>query len=164
MSHDDVNDPDLDDGTGPDDAQLDELFRLVAQAFADGDPAPPVEEDGMSFSRWAAPDADLGVMFESELAGVRDDGGGGDDLEFIGGRYRITVGTSLDHIVGEVSPWSSESVLSLEFDGGPVDVDVDEHGEFYIGSPPGGPVRLRVESPAGAMVTEWFTINPSRNS
>jgi hypothetical protein len=158
------NDHDIDDAAADDDPELEELFRLVAQAFAEGDAAPPIEEGGMSYVRWAAPDADVGVMFEAELAGVRDDGNLGDDLEFIGTRYRIAVGTSPERIVGEVSPWSVGSILTLEYEGGPRDVDVDDDGEFYIGAPPSGPVRLRVESSAGMMVTEWFTVNPSRSS
>jgi len=48
--------------------------------------------------------------------------------------------------------------------GGPVEVDVDDDGRLGVGSPPGGTLRLRVESSGGAMVTEWFTVNPSRSS
>ena len=164
MSDDDVNHRDIDEGTEPDDAQLEELFRLVARAFAEGDPAPPVAEGGMSYVHWASPDADLGVMFEAELEHVRDDGDVGDDLEFVGARIRVGIGVSPERIVGEVSPWTAGSTLRLEYEGGPRDVDVDDEGAFYIGSPPDGPVRFRVESNAGAMVTEWFTVNPSRSS
>jgi hypothetical protein len=164
MSNDDVNGRAIDDNADTDDAQLDELFRLVARAFAEGDPAPPVEEGAMSYVRWAAPDADVGVMFDSELAGVRDDSDGNDEREFIGVRYRIAVGISPERIVGEVSPWSAESVLSLEYEGGPRLVDTDDDGEFYIDSPPGGPVRFRLESARGAMVTEWFSVSPSQSS
>jgi hypothetical protein len=163
MSDDGLHEGDIDDGT-PDDAELEELFGLVARAFAEGDPAPPIDDAGMSYVRWTSPDADLGVMFEIELEGVRDDGDVGDELEFIGAQFRIAVGTSPDRIVGEVSPWSAGSNLRLEFEDGPVDVEVDDDGAFYIGSPPAGPVRLRVEGSAGAMVTEWFTVNPSRSS
>ena len=84
MSDDGVNHRDIDEGTEPDDAQLEELFRLVAVAFAESDPAPPVAEGGILYVRWASQDADLGVMFEAELEHVREDGDLGDDLEFVG--------------------------------------------------------------------------------
>jgi hypothetical protein len=164
MSDDGVNDRDIEDATAHDDPELEELFRLVAQAFAEGDPPSPTDDSGISYVRWAAPDADLGVMFEVGLAGVRDDGDVGDDLEFIGARYRIAVGISPDRIVGEVSPWTAGSTLRLECDGGPTDIEVDDDGAFYVDSPAAGPVRLRVQSAAGEMVTEWFTVNPSRSS
>jgi hypothetical protein len=164
MSDDSTNEHDPDDAMDIDDAQLEELFRLVGRAFAEGDSAPPPESGGMSYVRWSSPDADLAVMFETELEGVRDDGEVGVDLEFRGARYQISVSISVDSIVGEVSPWETGTTLRLEFEGGPMDIDVDEDGEFYVPSPPGGPVRLRVESAEGAMVTEWFTVNPSRSS
>jgi hypothetical protein len=164
MSNEGVNGRGIDDDTDTDDAELEELFRLVARAFAECDPAPPVEEGGMSYVRWAAPDADLGVMFDSELVGVRDDSDGSDEREFVGVRYRIAVGISPERIVGEVSPWSVGSVLTLEYEGGPRVVETDDEGEFFIDSPPGGPVRFRLESTVGAMVTEWFSVNPTQNS
>jgi len=164
MSDDGLDERGTEDAAEPDDAQLDELFRLVAQAFAEGDAVPPVEQGGMSYVRWAAPDADIGVMFESELVGVRDDGEASDEREFVSARYRIAVGLSPDRIVGEVTPWGEGTTLTLEYEGGPREVVVDDDGEFYVGSPPRGPVRFRVESPAGAMVTEWFTVSPSRSS
>lgn len=164
MSDDDLNGRDDEDESDLDDAQLADLLRLVGRAFAEGDPPPPVDDDGMSYVRWSSPDADIGVMFERELEGVRDDGEAGGDLEFIGERFTISIGISAERIVGEVSPWEVTSTLRLEHASGPTEVEVDEDGEFYIASPPSGPVRLRVDSAGDAMVTEWFTITPSRSS
>ena len=104
MSDDDLNGRDDEDESDLDDAQLADLLRLVGRAFAEGDPPPPVDDDGMSYVRWSSPDADIGVMFERELEGVRDDGEAGGDLEFIGERFTISIGISAERIVGEVSP------------------------------------------------------------
>src|SRR5690349_6899206 len=90
-------DPDFDDAeNGPelDDVELNVLFSLVQRAFAEGDPSPSADERGMSYVRWLAPDADIGVMFEIELAGVRDDGDGSDDVVFMGVHVRVAASLS----------------------------------------------------------------------
>ena len=151
------------DGQAPDDDELDALFALVQRAFAEGDPSPSADDRGISYVRWLAPDADIGVMFEIELAGVRDDSDGTDDVEFVGVHVRVAASLSPHRIVGEVSPWSGGTV-QLEHEHGTLDVDVDDDGSFYIVSPPAGPLRLRVQSAAGELVTEWFAVSPGQSS
>ena len=158
-------DHDLDDANGQavDDEELDVLFALVQRAFAEGDPSPDADERSISYVRWLAPDADLGVMFEIELAGVRDDGDGTDDVEFVGVHVRVAASLSPSRIVGEVSPWNGGTV-QLEHEHGTLDVEVDDDGSLYITSPPAGPLRLRVQSAVGELVTEWFAVSPGRSS
>jgi hypothetical protein len=159
-------DPDFDglqDEPALDDDELDVLFALVQRAFAEGDPSPSADERGISYVRWLAPDADIGVMFEIELAGVRDDSDGSDDVEFIGIHVRVAASLSPSRIVGEVSPWSGGTV-QLEHEHGTLEVEVDDDGSLYIVSPPSGPLRLRVQTAAGELVTEWFAVSPGRNS
>ena len=116
----------------------------MQRAFAEGDPSPSADDRGISYVRWLAPDADIGVMFEIELAGVRDDSDGTDDVEFVGVHVRVAASLSPHRIVGEVSPWSGGTV-QLEHEHGTLDVDVDDDGSFYIVSPPAGPLRMRVQ-------------------
>jgi hypothetical protein len=168
MNSDDSS-PDLDfdnnsaDGDALDDEELDALFALVRQAFEEGDPSPSADDRGISYVRWLAPDADLGVMFEIELTGVRDDSDETDEVEFVGVLVRVAASISPYRIVGEVSPWSGGTV-QLEHEQGTIDVDVDDDGSFYIASPPAGPLRLRVMSAPRELVTEWFAVSPGRSS
>ena len=165
--NDDSASPDRDfDAAGEpaaDDAELDVLFALVRQAFAEGDPSPIADEPGMSYVRWLAPDADIGVMFEIELAGVRDDSDDTDDVEFVGVHVRVAASLSPSRIVGEITPWGGGTV-QLEHEQDTVDVDVDDDGSFYVAMPPAGPMRLRVQSATGELVTEWFAVSPGRSS
>jgi hypothetical protein len=110
-----------------------------------------------------APDADIGVMFEIELEGVRDDSDDTDDVEFIGIHVRVAASLSPSRIVGEVTPWNGGTVL-LEHQHGTLDVEIDDDGSLYIASPPTGPLRLRVQTADGELVTEWFAVSPGRNS
>jgi hypothetical protein len=167
MNSDDFS-PDLDsddtpDGEAPSDEQLDALFALVQRAFAEGDPSPSGDERGISYVRWLAPDADVGVMFEIELAGVRDDSDESDEVEFVGVLVRVSASLTPHRIVGEVSPWNG-GTLQLEHEHGTIDIDVDDDGSFYIASPPAGPLRLRVMSAPRELVTEWFAVSPGRSS
>ena len=152
------NDDVPDDDVQADDAELDALLALVGRAFAEGDPVPEtLGGSGVSYVQWYAPGADIGVLFEAELAGVRDAGEHG-DLEFVSERMRVSLHATPARIVGELTPWGGDSAVWLEHRGGRVEVPVDEGGELYLVGPPLGPIRLRVEAADGVMITDWFVI------
>ena len=144
--------------------RIEELMDLVGRAFDEADPLPEPRASQMSYVRWGSPDADIAMMTEVEFVGVRHDDANDDvEVEFVGAAVRIEATLSPRRIVGDVEPWLDGDELSLEFDGGPVAVDVDTRGGFSIDSPR-GPLRFRVGSARGQTVTEWFSVNPNRDS
>jgi len=158
--------PEVPDAPEPfdDDAELDALLALVGRAFDEGDPAPDVVGGpGISYVQWYAPGADIAVLFEPELTGVRDAGEQG-DLEFVGDRLHVALHATPARIVGELTPWAGDAAVWLEHRDGRVEVPVDESGELYFVGPPTGPIRLRVEAADGLMVTEWFVITRDRSN
>jgi hypothetical protein len=141
------------------------LMELVAKAFEEGDPVPDsVVSRGRSYVRWMAPDADIGVIVEEAMAtSVRDVDAGGNDYVFETAQVRIELTISPSSIAGSVQPWRGGSAW-LEHDSGPIEVDVTEDGEFYLASPPSGPMRLRLQTDVGQVITDWFFVTRGQSS
>ncbi len=138
----------------PDHDEYAELMSMLAQAFAAGDPTPTtLVDEHHSFVRWAALDADLGILLDEQLAGVRDATATGQLIQFAD--LRVDIDISPDSIAGTVEPWSG-GMVALEHPTGIIDARADEHGDFYVDEIPVGPVRLRLTTPDGVKVSEWF--------
>jgi hypothetical protein len=150
------------DRVGDDDR---ELLDLIAGVFDALDPVPAglVSED-FSYVRWAAPDADIGVLFATvATAPVRDGGHAPDVQTYRFERSDMTVMIDLDSMTGEVRPWRGGSAW-IEGPDGLVDVDIDDSGEFMLTDLPSGSARMWVRTPDGDAVTPWFHVIRGRSS
>jgi hypothetical protein len=142
-----------------------DMLAMIAAAFDALDPVPErfVSED-FSYVRWAAPDADIGVLFA--LVGseaVRHADTSSDVQAYKFEQAAITVIIDLDSMTGEVRPWLGGSAW-IETTQGVHEVEIDESGEFVLTGVGAGSVRLWVRTPDGDAVTGWFHVIRGRSS
>jgi hypothetical protein len=152
----------VDDGSG-----AEELLRLVALYFDEVDPVPDeTVSRATAYLRWRMPGADIAFLDDESadrvlVRGVDQSVG---TYRFVSREQRIEMTIGADSVVGILEPWTGGRA-SLEFENGSILIDVDEHGAFRIARPPANPVRLRVETSEGQIVTtEWFLISRARSS
>jgi hypothetical protein len=141
------------------------LLDLIGGVFDALDPVPPglVSED-FSYVRWAAPDADIGVLFPLVATELVRDGGDAPDLQtYRFERSDMTVIIDLDSMTGEIRPWPGGTAWT-EGPSGLVDVAIDDSGEFVLTGIAGGSARMWVRTPDGDAVTGWFHIIRGRSS
>jgi hypothetical protein len=143
----------------------DQLLRVVAEAFAEGDPDPD-PPPGSDALRWR--DSDLGVadlLDDVEPVAVRTDGALGSPHRFAVGSVIVELSVDADAIVGSIEPWAGGGHVVLEEDGRTTPVAVDEQGRFRVSPPRGAIARLVVIGEDGSRIaTSWFLVNPGRST
>lgn len=145
--------------------ELPDLLALVAKAFQAGDPVPDsVVARGGSYVRWAAADADIGLIVDvDDLVPTRSSGVAADEIHFQASTHRIDLTFESGQIFGSIAPWEGGSA-AIEFDGGRIEFVVDVNGDFSTDVPDALIVRFDFESHQGRVITEWCAVNRDRSS
>jgi len=112
---------------------------------------------------WRTADAELATLsFDSsrdELALVR-----GPEpaqprmLVFRGRSLQVDVEIGSEVVVGQVEPAQACRVSIVSTDGRSEEASTDDEGLFSVNLPGSGPFRLKWESDASVLVTEWLTL------
>jgi hypothetical protein len=111
---------------------------------------------------WGSLDAELAVLSEesaaAESAMVRGARGGPRTLEFQGSRLSVELEETDAGLVGQLVPPTPGQVTLLGPGGELGGATADELGCFTLDPPSGELVRVRCETPSGALITEWFRL------
>jgi len=131
----------------------DALLALLGRALDAADPVPPAVHSG-AIDAFAFRDIDaaLAELVEGELSATRGDDG---PLVFATDDAEIVVDRSGRDAIGQLSPagpWAGRVESPRH---GDVAFRADDLGRFRVGLA-GGPVRIIVELPDGAVRTDWF--------
>lgn len=131
----------------------DALLALLGRALHLAEPVPPdVHRAALDAFAFRDIDAALAELVEGELAATRGDDG---PLVFATDEAEIVVDRSGRDAVGQLSPagpWEGRVESPRH---GEVPFRADDLGRFRVGLA-GGPVRIVVELPNGAVRTDWF--------
>jgi hypothetical protein len=111
---------------------------------------------------WRTVDAELAALsFDSStdaLEAVRGAEQGGPRLLVFEGRsLRVDVEVGDEVVIGQVEPAQSCRVTIVSPDGDSEDADTDDEGFFSLNLPRSGPIRLKWESEASVLMTQWLT-------
>jgi hypothetical protein len=140
-----------------DDRLMEELRAALRQA---GAPTPSMTAAGEAAFSWRSVDAELAVLSEESVAAesalVRGSSTGPRTLEFRGVHLSVELEETETGLVGQLVP-PTEGRITLLGPGGDLgQATADELGCFTLDHPSGDLVRVRCETPDGALVTEWF--------
>jgi hypothetical protein len=140
-----------DDETDVDD---DALLSLLGRALANAEPIPEgAHQAALDAFAFRDLDAELAELVEGSFATTRGDDDG--PLVFATADTEIVVDRAGRDAVGQLSPpgpwvgWLESATHAV------VPFRADDLGRFRV-SLAGGPVRIVVELPAGAVRTDWF--------
>jgi hypothetical protein len=142
-----------------DDRLLADLRAALQQA---GAPTPGMTAAGAAAYSWRTLDAELAVLSEesaaTESALVRGAPREPRTLEFRGARLSVELERTGTGLLGQLVPPTSGQVTLLGPGGELGRASADELGCFTLDHTSGGPVRVRCQTPSGALVTEWFRL------
>lgn len=131
----------------------DALLARLRGALEAAEPVPPdAHRAALDAFAFRDVDAALAELVEGELAATRGDDG---PLVFATGTAEIVVDRAGRDAVGQLSPagpWQGRVESPRH---GDVAFRADDLGRFRVGLA-GGPVRIVVELPDGAVRTDWF--------
>jgi hypothetical protein len=117
---------------------------------------------GQAAFSWRSVDAELALLSEesaaAESAMVRGAPTGSRTLEFQGTRLSVELEETDAGLVGQLVPPTSGQVTLLGPGGELGQAAADELGCFTLDYPSGQLVRVRCETPTGALITEWFRL------
>lgn len=141
-----------------DDVLLDQLRAAVRYA---GTPTAGMVAAGEAAFAWRTVDEELAALTFDSLSGesvlVRS-GAAPRSLVFEGQELAVELDETDDGLIGQLVPPRAGAVALLSPDGELQRAEVDELGCFAFPASPPGPVRLRCETSAGVLVTEWFRL------
>jgi hypothetical protein len=136
---------------------LGELRAAVQQA---GTPTPGMTAAAEAAFSWRTVDAELAVLSEeaatAESALVRGDPTAPRILEFRTAQLSVELEQTESGLVGQLVPPTPGRVTLLGRGGELGRADADELGCFTLDHVSGALVRVRCDTPSGALVTEWF--------
>ncbi len=141
-----------------DDLLLEQLRTAVRRA---GPPTPTMIAAGQAAFSWRTIDAELAALthdsLDDESVLVRSGATTPRSLVFEGTELAVELEHSEDDLVGQLVPPTSGEVALLGPDGEELrTAEIDELGCFSLGRSAAGPVRLRCQTPSGALLTDWF--------
>ena len=131
----------------------DALLARLARALEVAEPVPGASHQAaLDAFAFRDVDAALAELVEGELAATRGDEG---PLVFATGEAEIVVDRAGRDAIGQLSPpgpWAGRVESPRH---GDVAFQADQLGRFRVGLA-GGPVRIIVDLPDGAVRTDWF--------
>ena len=137
---------------------LDELSGAVRAAALAG----TVAEHGKSAYTWHCIDQDLASLsFDSSVEPVQAWRAGSRQarvLIFTTTPLSLELEMMADHVVGQIVPPGPGQILVETPEGIALRAEADDIGFFDFAGMPRGRVRLRCETPAGRLVTEWVCL------
>lgn len=111
---------------------------------------------------WRSIDAELAVLTEesaaAESAMVRGASTSPRTLEFQGTHLSVEIEEAETGLVGQLVPPTPGQVTLVGPDGALGQAAADELGCFTLDHPSGELIRVRCETPSGALITEWFRL------
>ena len=140
------------------------LLDDLAEALREAALAGPLAEYGKGAYAWSTVDQDLllaSLSFDSSLERVdeqRSGAGDGRVLMFTAAPLSLELEVLPDHMSGQIVPPGPGEIRVETSDGGTFHVEADDAGFFYIPRKLAGPVRLRCDTPAGRLVTDWVRL------
>jgi len=142
-----------------DDRLLEELRAALQHA---GAPTPHMTAAGEAAFSWGSLDDELAVLSEesaaTESAMVRGAPAGPRTLEYQGKRLSVELEETEAGLVGQLVPPTPGQITLLGTGGQLGQATADELGCFTLAPPSGELVRVRCETPSGALITEWFRL------
>ena len=140
------------------------LLDDLAKAFREAALAGPLAEYGKGAYAWSTVDQDLllaSLSFDSSLerAGARRSGAGdGRVLVFTAAPLSLELEVLPDHVTGQIVPPGPGEIRVETHDGVTVHVEAHDAGFFCIPRKLTGLVRLRCDTPASRLVTDWVRL------
>jgi hypothetical protein len=140
------------------------LLDDLSDALREAPLASTIAEYGKGAFAWATVDQDLllaSLSFDSSLEPVRErrsDGGDGRVLVFTAAPLSLEIEVMPDHVSGQILPPGPGEVRVEASDGITFHVEADDAGFFYLPRRLLGPVRLRCDTPAGRLATDWVRL------
>jgi hypothetical protein len=138
---------------------LEELRAALRQA---GAPTPLMTAAGEAAFSWRSVDAELAVLSEVSAAAESEMVRGAPTeprtLEFQGTHLSVELEETEAGLVGQLVPPTPGHATLLGPDGELGQVTADELGCFTLDPPSGQLMRVRCETPTGALITEWFRL------
>lgn len=137
------------------------LLEDLAEALRKAALAGPLAGYGKGAYAWSTVDQDLllaSLSFDSSLERVgerRSGAGDGRVLVFTAAPLSLELEVLPDHVTGQIVPPGAGEIRVETSDGATFHVEADDTGFFYIPRKLAGPVRLRCDTPAGRLVTDW---------
>jgi len=142
-----------------DDRLLEDLRAALQQA---GEPTPTMAAAAEAAFSWRTIDAELAVLSEDSAAAdpalVRGAPAGPRTLEFQGTHLSVEFEETETGLVGQLVPPTPGRITLLGPGGELGRASADELGCFTLDHPSGDLVRVRCETPSGALITEWFRL------
>lgn len=143
----------------PDDLHLlDDLSDAVRAA----ERASTVAEHGRGAFAWHSIDQDLASLsFDSSVEPApawRAGSGQARVLIFTTTPLSLELEVMADHVVGQIVPPGPGQIMVETPEGIAFEVEADDIGFFDFAGMPRGQVRLRCETPAGRLVTDWVCL------
>jgi hypothetical protein len=142
-----------------DERLLGELRAALQQA---GTPTPAMAAAAEAAFSWRTVDAELAVLSAEAAAGesalVRGTSTAPRVLEFHTAQLSVELEQTETGLVGQLVP-PTPGLVTLVGRGGELSrADADELGCFTLEHMSGDLIRVRCDTPAGALVTEWFRL------
>ena len=142
------------------------MLTLLADALRDVRPLTDrVAHFGRGVFAWRGIDQDLlraSLTFDSLLEpAVADRSGGEGDprvLVFTAAPLSVELEVQEGYVLGRIVPPGPGRVVAEDTDGETAAVEADELGFFTLHDLPGGPIRLRCDTPTGKLVTDWVRL------
>lgn len=140
------------------------LLDDLADALRTAGQASALAEYGKGAYAWRTVDEDLflaSLSFDSSLERVPErssDPGDARVLEFTAPPLSLELEVMPDRVVGQILPPGAGTIVVEAADGVTFQVDADDVGFFQLDRMPRGPVRLRCDTPAGRLVTDWVRL------
>jgi hypothetical protein len=137
------------------------LLDDLAEALREAALAGPLAQYGKGAYAWSTVDQDLllaYLSFDSSLESVgerRSEAGDERVLVFTAAPLSLELEVLPDHVTGQIVPPGPGEIRVETSDGVTFHVEADDAGFFYIPRKLAGPVRLRCDTPAGRLVTDW---------
>ncbi len=139
---------------------LDDLSEALREAALPG----TIAEYGKGAYAWRTVDQDLllaSLSFDSSLERVQERRSDADDarvLVFTASPLSLEVEVMPDRVVGQIVPPGPGEIRVETADGVTFHVEADDAGFFEFPGKLLGMVRLRCDTPAGRLLTEWVRL------
>jgi hypothetical protein len=140
------------------------LLDDLAEALREAALAGRLAEYGKGAYAWSTVDQDLllaSLSFDSSLEHVGERRSGAADgrvLVFTAAPLSLELEVLSDHVTGQIVPPGPGEIRVETSHGVTFHVEADDAGFFYIPRELAGSVRLRCDTPAGRLVTDWVRL------